>query len=74
MGLIKDALMFKVCLGINAKEPRNKGVITAIQGPKLINNPLLHFFLVDGQIMRPRVTPKRKMRMQKKVLERRENF
>jgi len=45
MGLMKEVLMYKVNLGINAKEPRKKGVITAIQGPKLISNTLLHFFL-----------------------------
>jgi len=42
---------YKVDLAINAEEPMNKGVITAIKGSKLVNNTLLHFFLVDGQIM-----------------------
>jgi len=38
MCLMKEVLMYKVYLGINSKEPQNKGVITATQGSKLVNN------------------------------------
>jgi len=43
--------MYKVYLGINAKEPQNKGVTATAQGPEFVNNTFFHFFLVDGQIM-----------------------
>jgi len=55
MGLVKEVLVNKVYLGIGAKEPQNEGVITAIKGSKVINHTPLHFFLVDGQIVGPRV-------------------
>jgi len=35
MGLMKEVLMLKVNLAINAKELRNKRVRAATQGPKL---------------------------------------